>query len=58
MLDMRESVAERRSGYYNELAERAKYDKEAFSEVRRFLLYAPVSISCFKFSSSFFFITS
>ena len=33
MLDMRESVAERRSGYYNELAERARYDKEAFSEL-------------------------
>ena len=33
MLDMQESVAERRSGYYNELAERARYDKEAFSEL-------------------------
>ena len=34
MLDMQESVAERRSGYYNELAERARYDKETFSEAR------------------------
>ena len=33
MLDMQESVAERRSGYYNELAERARYDKESFSEL-------------------------
>ena len=33
MLDMQESITERRGAYYNELAEKAKYDKEAFGEL-------------------------
>lgn len=32
-MDLEENVAERRASYYNELAERAKNDKEAFGEL-------------------------
>ncbi len=32
-MDLEENMAERRASYYNEVAERAKYDKEAFGEL-------------------------
>lgn len=33
MLDMQERIAWQKSGYYNRLADKAKYDKEAFGEL-------------------------